>query len=127
MSVTPASPAPGCFRWTICGLLFGSVALNYIDRNIIGILKQPLSDELRWSERDYAHIASAFKRAYAFGYLFGGRVEDGFEVKSGRPSCAVPGSLAAGGHGLVSLIALEARLISDPTWRGAVSSITNPA
>jgi MFS transporter, ACS family, hexuronate transporter len=36
----------GRFRWTICGLLFFSVAINYIDRNIIGILKMPLSKEL---------------------------------------------------------------------------------
>ena len=69
----PASIKPpdatGNFRWAICGLLFFSVALNYIDRNIIGILKQPLSQSLGWSETDYAHVASAFQFAYAFGYI----------------------------------------------------------
>ncbi len=127
MSVSPASPAPGRFRWTICGLLFGSVALNYIDRNIIGILKQPLSDELRWSERDYAHIASAFQMAYAFGYLFGGRVVDRLGVKRGLPWFVFLWSLAAAGHGLVSLIAPEVKLTIDLTWLGASAPWVLPA
>src|SRR3954466_5243848 len=97
----PARPAGGNFRWTICGLLFFSVAINYIDRNIIGILKSPLSKELGWSETDYAHIASAFQMAYAFGYLFGGRVIDWLGVKKGLPWFVLLWSLAAAGHGLV--------------------------
>ena len=127
MSVTPASPAPGRFRWTICGLLFCSVALNYIDRNIIGILKQPLSNELRWSETDYAHIASAFQMAYAFGYLFGGRVVDRLGVKRGLPWFVFLWSLAAAGHGLVSLIAPEVKLTIDLTWLGVSAPWVLPA
>src|SRR4051812_19205124 len=73
----------GRFRWSICGLLFFSVAINYIDRNIIGILKGPLSKELGWGETDYAHVASAFQFAYAFGYLFGGRMMDRIGTKRG--------------------------------------------
>jgi ACS family hexuronate transporter-like MFS transporter len=127
MSVTPASPAPGRFRWTICGLLFCSVALNYIDRNIIGILKQPLSNELRWSETDYAHIASAFQMAYAFGYLFGGRVVDRLGVKRGLPWFVFLWSLAAAGHGLVSLIAPEVKWTIDLTWLGVSAPWVLPA
>ena len=127
MSVTPASPSPGRFRWTICGLLFCSVALNYIDRNIIGILKQPLSNELRWSETDYAHIASAFQMAYAFGYLFGGRVVDRLGVKRGLPWFVFLWSLAAAGHGLVSLIAPEVKLTIDLTWLGVSAPWVLPA
>lgn len=119
-----ASPAPppgapvGNFRWTICGLLFCSVALNYIDRNIIGILKMPLSKELGWSETDYAHIASAFQMAYAFGYLFGGRVVDRLGVKRGLPWFVALWSLAAAAHGLCSLIAPDWRLSFDLSWFG---------
>jgi ACS family hexuronate transporter-like MFS transporter len=99
-----ARPPGGNFRWTICGLLFFSVALNYIDRNIIGILKMPLSKELGWSETDYAHIASAFQFAYAFGYLFGGRFMDWIGVRRGLPIAVALWSLAAAAHGLCSLL-----------------------
>lgn len=91
-------------RWMICGLLFFSVALNYIDRNSIGILKAPLSKELGWSETDYAHIASAFQMAYGCGYLFGGRVVDWLGVKRALPWFVALWSLAAAAHGLVNLL-----------------------
>ena len=58
------SPAPGGnFRWIVCGLLFFSVAVNYIDRLVIGILKKPLSAQLDWSDVDYGHIAAAWPAA----------------------------------------------------------------
>lgn len=94
----------GNFRWVICGLLFFSVAVNYIDRNIIGILKMPLSKELGWGETDYAHIAAAFSFAYAFGYLLGGRLVDWIGVKRGLPAFVLVWSFAAMAHGLCSFI-----------------------
>src|SRR5215217_5424795 len=111
-------PAPkvGHFRWSICGLLFFSVALNYIDRNIIGILKGPLSKELGWSETDYAHIASAFQFAYAFGYLFGGRLMDRIGVRRGLPLAVMVWSAAAAAHGLCSLLPLDRTLSVSLAW-----------
>jgi ACS family hexuronate transporter-like MFS transporter len=101
----PGAEGPrGHFRWAICGLLFCSVAINYIDRNIISILKMPLSAELGWSETDYGHIAAAFQLAYAFGYLLGGRMMDRFGVKRGLPLAVALWSAAAAGHGLCSLL-----------------------
>ncbi len=100
----PTPAKVGSFRWSICGLLFFSVALNYIDRNIIGILKGPLSKELGWGETDYAHVASAFQFAYAFGYLFGGRLMDWIGVKRGLPLAVTVWSVAAAAHGLCSLL-----------------------
>jgi ACS family hexuronate transporter-like MFS transporter len=109
MNPPPVSPAlrasaVGHVRWTICGLLFFSVALNYIDRNIIGILKGPLSKELGWDETDYAHVASAFQFAYAFGYLFGGWLMDRIGIKRGLPLAVLLWSIAAAAHGLCSLL-----------------------
>ena len=98
MKNPPASGKLRHLRWYICGLLFFSVSLNYIDRNIIGILKGPLSKELGWSETDYAHIASAFQFAYAFGYLFGGRLMDWIGVKRGLPLAVIFWSIAAAAH-----------------------------
>lgn len=110
------TPAVGRFRWSICGLLFFSVALNYIDRNIIGILKQPLSRDLGWSETDYAHIASAFQFAYAFGYLFGGRLMDRFGVKRGLPFAVLLWSIAAAAHGLCALLPTSETITISLAW-----------
>jgi MFS transporter, ACS family, hexuronate transporter len=98
---------PGTFRWVICALLFFSVAVNYIDRLVIGILKKPLSAQLGWSDTTYGYIAAAFSFAYAFGYLFGGRVIDKLGVKRGLPLFVLLWSLAATAHGLVGFIGLH--------------------
>jgi ACS family hexuronate transporter-like MFS transporter len=102
-----ATPAGGRFRWVICTLLFFSVAVNYIDRNTISILKGPLMNRLGWSEVDYGNITAAFSFAYAFGYLFGGRIMDRLGVKRGLPIFVIAWSLAAMGHGLCSLLELK--------------------
>lgn len=108
--MTPEPPRPvGRTRWLVCLLLFGSVAINYIDRNALGLLKEPLSRSLGWSETDYAAIGTAFFWAYACGYLFGGRIIDRLGVKRGLPWFVGVWSVAAMAHGLVGLV--------DPTWR----------
>lgn len=111
------SPQPsGNFRWVICGLLFFSVAVNYIDRLVIGILKKPLSAELGWSDADYGHIAAAFSFAYAFGYLLGGRLIDRFGVRRGLPVFVLLWSLAACAHGLCGLIDVKAEFRLSHPW-----------
>lgn len=106
----------GNYRWVICTLLFFSVAVNYIDRLVIGILKQPLSEALGWTEVDYGNIAAAFSFAYAFGYLIGGRSMDRFGVKRGLPIFVFAWSIAATAHGLVSLIGLEDKFSLNYPW-----------
>jgi MFS transporter, ACS family, aldohexuronate transporter len=106
----------GNVRWTICGLLFFSVAVNYIDRLTIGILKGPLSEKLGWSETDYGTIAAAFSFAYAFGYLFGGRAIERFGVKRGLPIFVLVWSLAAMAHGLCGLFDVQAKFRMNYPW-----------
>ena len=106
----------GNYRWVICGLLFFSVAINYIDRLVIGILKEPLSQALGWNEVDYGNIAAAFSFAYAFGYLIGGRSMDRFGVKRGLPLFVLAWSIAATAHGLVALIGLEEKFSLRYPW-----------
>jgi MFS transporter, ACS family, hexuronate transporter len=106
----------GNYRWVICGLLFFSVAINYIDRLVIGILKAPLSEKLGWSEIDYGNIAAAFSFAYAFGYLIGGRAMDRFGVKRGLPLFVLAWSFAATAHGFCSLIGLEEQFRMSYPW-----------
>jgi len=107
---------PGRMRWVICALLFFSVAVNYIDRLVIGILKKPLSAELGWSDADYGHIAAAFSFAYAFGYLFGGRLIDRFGVKKGLPVFVFLWSVSAAAHGLCGLIDVKEQFRMIHPW-----------
>src|SRR5215831_2049273 len=94
----------GKVRWVICGLLFALVALSYIDRLIIGMLKKPIGTQLGWSEVDYGNIAAGFSFAYAFGYLFAGRAIDWLRVKRGLPIFMAVWSLAVAAHGLISFV-----------------------
>src|SRR5437773_2458290 len=92
-----AAPAMriGKFRWTICGLLFLAATINYIDRQVIGILKPTLQAQFGWTEIDYGDIVFAFQMAYAIGYLFAGRVMDLLGIKRGFALALTIWSLAA--------------------------------
>jgi ACS family hexuronate transporter-like MFS transporter len=85
----------GRFRWTICGLLFLAATINYVDRQVIGILKPTLQAEFGWSEIDYSDIVFAFQLAYAIGFLFAGRVMDVLGIKRGFALALTIWSLAA--------------------------------
>jgi MFS transporter, ACS family, aldohexuronate transporter len=85
----------GRFRWTICGLLFIATTINYVDRQVIGILKPTLQSEFGWSEIDYADIVFAFQLAYAIGFLFAGTIIDRLGIKRGFALALVIWSLAA--------------------------------
>ena len=64
------------YRWIILALLFFATTINYIDRQIIGLLKPILEVEFNWTETDFAHIVMAFTAAYAIGLLIVGRIID---------------------------------------------------
>ncbi len=106
----------GRVRWIICSLLFFSVAVNYIDRLVIGILKKPLCAQLGWSDSDYGYIAAAFSFAYAFGYLFGGRLMDRLGVKRGLPLFVFCWSIAATAHGLCGFIGVSEQFRMSYPW-----------
>ena len=115
-AVAPAVSAGGRIRWIICTLLFFSVAVNYIDRLVLAILKKDLCRELGWSDIDYGWIAAAFSFAYAFGYLFGGRLMDRWGVKRGLPIFVFFWSCAATAHGLCSFIGVETKFAMTYPW-----------
>src|SRR3979411_1683317 len=88
----------GSFRWVICGLLFLAATINYIDRQVIGILKPTLQTQFGWSEIDYGDIVFTFQLAYAIGFLFAGRLVDRIGTKRGFSLALVIWSLAAMAH-----------------------------
>ena len=71
------------YRWIIVALLFMATTINYIDRQIIGLLKPILEIEFKWSESDFARIVVAFTAAYAIGLLLFGRLIDQVGTKIG--------------------------------------------
>src|SRR6266550_1060522 len=85
----------GRFRWTICGLLFLAATINYVDRQVIGILKPTLQAEFGWTEIDYGDIVFAFQLAYAIGFLFAGRIMDRLGTKKGFSLALIIWSFAA--------------------------------
>jgi len=88
----------GNFRWVICALLFFATTINYVDRQVLGILAKPLQQELGWSEADYGFIATAFTGAYAIGLLIVGRLMDWLGTRKGLSFAIIFWSLAAMGH-----------------------------
>ena len=106
-----ARPAVGYYRWMICFLLFLATTINYIDRQVIGILKPTLQGEFGWSEIDYADIVFAFQLAYAIGLVLAGRVIDRVGVKVGFAVAIVVWSVAAMAHAEAIYIGIPAAAV----------------
>ena len=91
----------GNYRWTVCALLFFATTINYIDRQVLGILAPVLGREIGWSESDYGWIVTAFQAAYAFGIVVFGWFIDRYGTKIGYTISVVFWSVAAMAHALV--------------------------
>ena len=94
----------GHVRWTICGLLFLAATINYIDRQVIGILKPTLQTQFGWSEIDYADIVFSFQLAYAIGYVFAGRLVDKLGTRKGFALALIIWSIAATVHAQAAVL-----------------------
>jgi ACS family hexuronate transporter-like MFS transporter len=92
-------------RWVICALLFFATTINYVDRQVIGILKPTLSAEFGWSETDYADIVFWFQAAYAIGLVTVGRLIDRVGVKWGYALAVAVWSLFGMAHAAAYSIA----------------------
>jgi ACS family hexuronate transporter-like MFS transporter len=94
--------AGGGFRWTVCGLLFAATSINYMDRQVLGILKPVLQEHIGFSETQYGYIISAFTAAYATGLLVVGRLVDKLGTRVGYALIMGVWSIAAMSHALVT-------------------------
>jgi MFS transporter, ACS family, hexuronate transporter len=88
----------GHFRWIICTLLLFGVTKNYMDRQVLGVLKTTLQHDLGWNEIDYSNLVFAFQAAYAVGLVFVGRLVDRLGTRLGYALAMVFWSLASMGH-----------------------------
>jgi ACS family hexuronate transporter-like MFS transporter len=94
----------GRYRWVICALLFAAIAINYIDRQMIGILKPTLQHEFHWSEIGYSDIIFWFQFSYALGYIGFGRLVDKLGARIGYSVSITIWTAAHIAHAFVSTL-----------------------
>ena len=99
-SAASIGAAIGRYRWVICALLFGATTINYVDRQVIGILKNELQRSIGWNEQAYGNIVAAFQAAYAIGLLLAGGLMDRIGTRRGFAGAVSFWSLAGVGHAL---------------------------
>jgi ACS family hexuronate transporter-like MFS transporter len=100
----PASVSIGRYRWAICALLFFATTINYIDRQILSLLKPILDDQMGWTNEEFGLINSAFQGAYGIGLLAFGWFIDRYGTKVGYAVSIAAWSIAAMGHALVGSV-----------------------
>jgi MFS transporter, ACS family, hexuronate transporter len=93
-----ATPFAGKFRWVICAVLFIGITKNYMDRQVLGVLKVTLQFNLGWNELDYSRLVFAFQAAYAAGLLVTGSLVDRVGTRIGYGIAMVFWSLASMAH-----------------------------
>jgi MFS transporter, ACS family, hexuronate transporter len=92
------------YRWVICGLLFFATTVNYIDRQILSLLKPILDEQLQWTNTEFGYVNSAFQGAYGIGLLIFGWFIDKYGTKIGYTVSIAAWSVAALGHALVGSV-----------------------
>jgi ACS family hexuronate transporter-like MFS transporter len=92
----------GRVRWGICALLFFATTINYIDRQMLSVLKPTIEQQYGWNETTYANIVFSFQLAYAIGYVVFGRLIDKLGARVGYSLAAAIWGLAAMAHALAA-------------------------
>src|SRR5208283_4265139 len=105
MISTTISESRTNYRWLICALLFFATTINYIDRQILSLVKPILDEQLGWTNEQFGLVNSAFQGAYAVGLLGFGWFIDRFGTKIGYSISIGFWSLAAVSHSLVGSVA----------------------
>jgi len=111
--------AIGSYRWTICSLLFFATTVNYLDRQVLSLLKPSLEEEFGWTNSQYADIASTFQIIYAISLLFAGRIVDRLGTKKSYSWAIILWSIGAIVHALS--IPIGEALLPVLGWIGIVT------
>lgn len=100
MTPFAVKPSLGRVRWRICAMLFVATSINYMDRQVIGLLKPTLEHSIGLTEADFGYIIAAFQVAYAIGLLAAGRLVDRLGTRVGYSLIMGTWSVAAMAHAL---------------------------
>lgn len=98
---TASTPA-GRYRWRVCAMLLAATTINYVDRQVLGVLAPFLQQEIGWNEVEYGYIVTAFQAAYAIGLLCAGAIIDRFGTRIGYAIAIGVWSVAAMSHALAT-------------------------
>jgi ACS family hexuronate transporter-like MFS transporter len=101
---TAAATSIGRYRWRICALLFFATTINYMDRQVLGVLAPKLQIIIGWNEIQYSNIVTAFQLAYAIGFVFAGGIIDRFGTRLGYAAAIALWSISAMSHSLVHTV-----------------------
>ena len=119
----------GRYRWSICLLLFLVITINYVDRQVLGVLKPMIEDDMGWSEVDYGNIVTAFQASYGLGLLVVGRWLDRIGTRKGMAIAIALWSLAAAFHAAARtvlqfiLVRMALGVAESAAYPGAVKSV----
>ena len=91
-------------RWIVCALVFAATTINYMDREVMGLLAPVLQNVLKWSEAQYGYIIMSFQVAYAIGYVTSGRMMDVIGTRLGYAAAVLIWSIASCMHALVGTV-----------------------
>ncbi|MFN8095017.1 MAG: MFS transporter [Vicinamibacteria bacterium] len=103
-AATGAAGPVGNYRWVVCALLFFATTVNYIDRQILALIKEFLDAELHWSNETFGWVNGAFQLSYALGLFVFGWFVDKYGTKIGYATSIVLWSVAALSHALVGSV-----------------------
>ena len=96
--------ASGSVRWRVCAMLLCATTINYIDRQVLGVLAPFLQEQIGWNEIEYGYIVTAFQAAYAIGLLCAGAIIDRFGTRIGYALAIGVWSVAAMSHALATSV-----------------------
>ncbi|WP_395494841.1 MFS transporter [Acetobacter sp. KSO5] len=91
----------GKYRWIICGLLFAATTINYVDRQVLSLLKPLLEQKFDWTEKDYSYLVIVFQACYALGFVSFGKLIDRIGTRLGYAVCMFIWSIASISHAFV--------------------------
>ena len=109
----------GNYRWTICALLFFATTVNYLDRQVLSLLKPMLEEKFGWTNSQYANITAVFQFTYAISMLFAGRIIDKLGTKKGYAWAIIIWSVGAVIHALA--IPMGEGIAAVLGWAGIVT------
>lgn len=93
------------YRWVICSMLVFATTVNYMDRQILGLLAPMLQKDIGWTQMEYSWLVNAFTVAYGVGTLVCGRIIDKLGTKISYAAAMVVWSVAAMAHAVVGSVA----------------------
>lgn len=94
----------GMYRWRVCAMLLAATTINYVDRQVLGVLAPFLQTEIGWNEIEYGYIVTSFQAAYAIGLLCIGAIIDRLGTRVGYAIAISVWSLAAMSHSLAASV-----------------------